>query len=210
MAVSSIGELDNGRYSICLENGLLLDARALIVALPARYAERLFYGYITSITEALLYYEYDSIHRVALVCRSDELPQKISNPPDMAYAFIHLTEDHARIADGYTLLQFGLRLTPDRVESPEQLVNFLQERFNLPEPVAYGLGFWAEADPISCYDDAHTTWVNDIRAQLPETIALIGSDYSHQAPCYKGISYFDERIKQGQTAAKQMLAALDI
>lgn len=205
MALSSIGELGNGRYSICLENGLLFDAKSLIIALPARYAERVFYGYITPITEMLLGYQYDTIQRVSLVFRSEELPDEIPHPPDMAYVFIHRTDNLSRIAEAYTLLHFGLRVAPERIESPQAVVNFLCEHFNLPDPVSYGIGFWAEADPISCFDDTHEQWVKDIRAQLPERIALIGSDYSQKAPCLKGISDFDERIRQGQEAARKML-----
>jgi protoporphyrinogen oxidase len=183
----------------------MFDAKALIIALPARYAERVFYGYITPITEALLDYQYDTIQRVSLVFRSAELPDNIPQPPDMAYVFIHRTEDNARIAAGYSLVQFGLRIAPERIESPEKLVDFLCEHFNLPEPVTYAIGFWAEADPISCYDDKHIQWVKAIRAQLPEGIALIGSDYTENAPNVKGVSYLDERIRQGQEAARQML-----
>jgi protoporphyrinogen oxidase len=38
MAVSSIGELDNGDYCVCMENGLVFDDKSLILAVPARYA----------------------------------------------------------------------------------------------------------------------------------------------------------------------------
>lgn len=205
MAVSSIGEVDDGRYSICLENGLMFDAKALIIALPARYAERLFYGYITPITEALLDYHYDTIQRVSLVCETKDMPQDIPHPPDMAYTSIYRTEDNARIAEDHSLIQFGLRIAPERIQLPEKIIHFLCERFKLPQPVSYAMGFWAEADPISCYDDAHTQWVKDIRAQLPDRVALIGSDYTQHAPNLKGISYFDERIRQGQEAVRQML-----
>jgi len=204
MAVSSIGELENGHCAVCLENGLLLEAKAIIVALPARYAERLFYGYITPLTEALLDYQYDTIQRVSLGFRSDDLPEKIQNPRDMAYAFIHRTDHSSRVPENHTMLQFGLRIAPQRLESPEQAVTLLREVFDLPEPITQFVGYWAEADPISCYDDKHNQWVTDIRAQLPPQIALIGSDYSLNAPCHKGVAHLGDRIWQGQQAAQRL------
>ena len=113
MAVSSIGELENGRCSICLENGVMLDAKALILALPARYAERLFYGYITPLTETLLDYHYDTVHRIALGFRTADIPACIPVPPDMAYVFIQRTDHPARVPPNHTLLQIGLRLAPE-------------------------------------------------------------------------------------------------
>ncbi len=205
MAVSSIGSLDNGKYSICMENGLMFDAQSLILAIPARYAERMFYGFINPITEALLDYHYDSIHRVSLVCKTDAIPENLPNPPDMAYSFIHRTTHPARVPDGYTLLQFGIRIEPERLSSDKQLVSFLCERFNLPEPLTSYVGYWAEADPISCFDATHTEWVQSIRAKLPTGVTLIGSDYCLEAPASRGINRLDERIQQGISAAHQIL-----
>ena len=75
MAVSSIGEVA-GHYALCMENGLVFDAKRLIIALPARYAERLFYGYISPITETLLDYHYDTIQRISIVCKTSDLPSQ--------------------------------------------------------------------------------------------------------------------------------------
>lgn len=207
MAVSSIGELENGRYSICMENGLMFDAKSLILAVPARYTERIFYGYITPLTEQLLDYQYDTIQRVSIVCETAKLP-KINNLPDMAYVFIHRTEHSARVPEGYTLLQFGIRLDPTRLQSDEQIVEFICKQFALPEPLTTHVAYWSEADPVSCYDDEHTQWVNNLRQQLPEGIALVGSDYSLQAQNLNGVTRLDERIQQGIMAAKQVIATL--
>lgn len=206
MAVSSIGKLDNGRCSICLENGMMLDAGALIIAVPARYAQRLFYGYITPLTEKLLDYQYDTIHRVSLGFRSNDIPAHIPNPPDMGFVFIHRTDHPSRVPAEHTLLQFGLRVAPDRVDSLEQVVTMLRDRFNLPQPTVAAMGYWAEADPVSCYHDDHATWVQAVKDKLPERVTLIGSDYSLHPPSYKGIVRLDERITQGKTAARQVLA----
>ena len=209
MAVSSIGELADGRYSICMENGLMFDAKSLVLAVPARYAERMFYGYISPITEKLLDYHYDTIHRVSLVCDSALVPDNIINPPDMAYSFIHRTNDTSRVPDGYTLLQFGIRIDPKRLASDSELVTFLCDRFELPEPLSYHVGFWAEADPISVYDDSHRAWVTSVREQLPEKIKLIGSDYCLDAPMVQGVNHLNERIQQGITSAQDIAKLLE-
>lgn len=208
MAVSSIGELDDGRFSICMENGLMFDAKSLILAIPARYAERMFYGYISPITEKLLDYHYDSLYRVSLVCQSDIIPDNITTPPDMAYVFIHRTEHPSRVPDGYSLLQFGIRLESHRVQSPDDLVAFVRKQFDLPEALTSHVGYWQEADPVSCYDDEHQERVLSIREQLPQGIALIGSDYNLEASALPGIIRLDERIQQGIDAANQVLATL--
>lgn len=208
MAVSSIGELENGRYSICMENGLMFDARALVIALPAKWAERVFYGYITPLTETLLGYSYDTIQRVSLGFRTQDLPATLPTPWTMAHVYKFRTTHPARVPEGHTMLQFGLRLAPEKASAPQDVIRLLCETFNLPQPVAQHIGYWPESDPISCFDDAHETWVNEIRAQLPAGIALIGNDYSLKPPRSQGITDLSVQITQGQQAAQQVLASL--
>ena len=66
MAVSTLGMLDAERFAICMENGMLLDANALIVAAPARHAERMFYTLVPEIALRLLDYTYDDVARLSL------------------------------------------------------------------------------------------------------------------------------------------------
>ena len=205
MAVSSIGELENGRCSICLENGIMLDAGALIIALPARYAQRVFYGYITELTEQLLDYEYDSVYRVSLGYRTADIPEHIRNPIDMSFVYIHRTEHPARVPDGHTLLQIGMRFAPQAIKSLEQVVNVICHRLNLPQPVTAAMGYWPDADPLSCYHDHHADWLKNLREKLPGRVALIGSDYLHNPPSRRGFAHFQERITQGREAAQQMM-----
>lgn len=202
MAVSSIGELDNGRFSICMENGLMLDAGALIIAMPARYAERLFYGYITPLSQHLLGYHYDTIQRISMTLRVDGMTQPAYDPPDMGYAFNHYTTHPDRVPHGYALMQFGLRLDPNTIDDPQLMVNLLQHAYDLPEPHAVAMSYWAEADPVSCYDDHHAQWVNDLRTQLPDGIEIIGSDYVLTPPQAFGVVNLQERILQGQQAVQ--------
>ena len=208
MAVSSIGELENGRCAICLENGILLDAKTVILAVPARYAQRMFYGYITPITEMLLNYEYEPIHRIALGFRTNAIPAEINHPPHSDVVFMHRTTHPTRVPDGHTLLQVGLRFAPQQVASLEQVVTMVRQTLHLPEPTIAKMGFWSEADPVSCYRDTHAEWVQDLREKLPERVALIGSDYCLQPPSNQGIVRLDERITQGRSAAQKMLKLL--
>ncbi|MEO1290242.1 MAG: FAD-dependent oxidoreductase [Chloroflexota bacterium] len=210
MAVSSIGELDSSkRFSICMENGLMFDARALVLAVPARYAERMFYGYITPITEQLLDYHYDTIQRVSLVCKTDDLPATLNTPPDMGFPFIHRTTHPARVPTGHTLLQFGIRIAPTQYETQTQLIDFVREAYDLPEPIASHIGFWAEADPLSCYDEQHEDWINTIQGQLPDGIALIGSDYLPQPFSEAGVVDLNQRIQQGIIVAEQVVSWIE-
>lgn len=205
MAVSSIGELEDRRFGICMENGLMLDAKALIIALPARYAQRVFYGYRSELTEKLLDYRYDTVQRVSLGYRTDQIPAELHQPEDMAYVFYQRTEHPARVPAGCSLLQFGLRIAPQRTQNTAAVVDLLRRQFNLPQPLTQAVSYWSEADPISCYDDVHTHWVNDLRASLPAGVALIGSDYSTHEPVTGGVARLDERIQQGIDAVRLLL-----
>lgn len=200
MAVSSIGETDDGRYSICMENGLVLDAGAIIVAMPARYAERLFYGYITLITEMLMDYHYDTVQRVTMAMDAQHLTERKANPPDMAYVYNHATTSDHRAPQGKGLIQFGVRF--DRQQSSDAIVKVLCDAYDLPQPDFSLMSYWAEADALSCHDDEHAQWVADIRAQLPDGIYLVGSDYCLQPTITKGVSDLHERIQQGRNAAQ--------
>jgi protoporphyrinogen oxidase len=207
MAVSSIGELGNGRFALCMENGLILDAAALILAVPARYAERMFYAYLPDVAALLLDYDYDTIQRVSLGY-TERTGSALPRLPDMAHVFQHRTQHPSRVPAGGELLHFGMRIDPQRLESPAQLVDFLQQRLNLPEPVVAHVGYWPEADPISCYDDAHPRRMARLQKALPSRLALIGSDYALHPPLSHGLTDLASRIEQGQQAARQIMQAL--
>lgn len=203
MAVSSIGQLDNGLFSICLENGLLLDAKALILAVPARYAERLFYGYITPITELLLPYRYDTLVRASVVISLDDWRDSIALPEA---AFTHTTFHESRISAGSMLKQFGIRYEADasNVEAMLKIVESVLRHYGLKSHYTH---FWAEADPLSCYDEQHNQTMAAIRALLPPGIALVGSDYTLSPPRL-GLANLTDRLNQGIHAAQQSIAFL--
>ncbi len=199
MAVSSIGELENGHFGICLENGLLLDAKAMILALPARYAERLFYGYITPITELLLPYKYDTLVRASVAIALDDWRDSITLPEAV---FTHTTFDETRIPAGNMLKQFGIRYegAATQPETMLKLVDSVLRYYALRSQYTH---YWAEADPLSCYAADHTQTMIAIRELLPAGIALIGSDYTLSPPRL-GLANLADRINQGIQAAHQM------
>jgi protoporphyrinogen oxidase len=203
MAVSSVGELENGHFGICLENGLLLDAKALILALPARYAERLFYGYITPITELLLPYKYDTLVRASVVISLDDWRDSIQLPE---VVFTHTTFDASRIPAGNMLKQFGIRYEGDasNVEQMLKLVASVLHYYSLKSKFTH---FWAEADSLSCYDTDHAQRSAAIQDLLPPGIALIGSDYT-VSPARLGLANLADRLDQAMQAAQQIQAFL--
>lgn len=203
MAVSSVGELDNGRFGICLENGLLLDAKALILAVPARFAERFFYGYITPITEHLLPYKYDTLVRASVVLSLDDWRDTVTLPEAV---FTLTTFDDARIPAGNMLKQFGIRYSGDasQVAPMLKIVESVLRHYGLHSRYTH---FWAEADPISCYEADHAKTMTAIHDLLPPGIALIGSDYTLSPPRV-GLANLTDRINQGIQAAHQIIAFL--
>ena len=205
MAVSSVGELD-GRYTICMENGLLFDAGSLIIASPARFAERMFYGYISEVSERLRDYHYDSILRVSLGYRRDDLPKHLlPRFMDLLYANVLWIETPPRVPEEHILLQVSLRLTPDK-HKPEEAIRAIIQQFSWGEkPLVQHTTFWAEADPLSCYDDDHNTNMQAIRNALPDGITLIGNDYSTARPAHKGVINISDRLQQGRNAAQKMI-----
>jgi protoporphyrinogen oxidase len=208
MAVSSIGEIEGKRLAICLENGMMLEAKRVILAVPARYASRLFASYIPPITAELLDYHYDTIHRVSFGYFWRDLH---SHEPkfyrDPAYVFNHRTEFDSRVPDNHVLLQIGVRIAPEHT-TPDQLVQYLIKQLELsPKPIFSHVAYWAEADPLSCYDDHHAQRMANIAQHLPAHIALIGSDYSQKPSLRTGVVRLDDRIAQAQRAVQKVMQA---
>ena len=194
MAVSSLGEIQ-GQFAICLENGLMLPARALIVAAPARYAERMFRTLQPEISERLFNYTYDTITRVSLGYRCDEIkfPQEL--PWDMAFASFHWTDHASRVPPDHLLLLLGIRIPRERA-MPEALLNTLREQLGWPKPVVARVDTWPEADPLTCLMPGHAENMDAIEWLLPEGVALVGSDYRGRS--------LEQRAEQGRQAARKM------
>src|SRR5690606_24389271 len=116
-AVSSLGFL-NGQdardgYAICMENGMVLDAKTLIVAAPARYAERMFYTLQADVAARLLMVHYDTLTRISLGYRQQDITLPLLLPVDIAVAYVMHTTHADRVPEGGLLLQIGIRHNGD-------------------------------------------------------------------------------------------------
>ena len=200
MAVSSIGRW-RGRFTVCLENGLVYDAGALILAVPARYAARILRNLAPDAAERLADFRYDSIWRVSLGCHKDALPPCSGDKLGATMPFLLSTDAPGRVPDHeHRLLQAGIRAAPD--QAPESVVGAAIKRLGLSAPpVVARADHWPEADLDSRYDAAHCETIAAIMAQLPAGLALIGSDYCLEAPTVKGVARLNERISLGRQAA---------
>jgi protoporphyrinogen oxidase len=200
MAVSSIGTL-NGRFTICLENGLMLDTAAVIVAAPARYAERMFRTLQPDISQRLLDYGYDTITRIALGYRSEALHLPPSLPWDMAVAFYWWTDDSHRVPSGHVLLHVGLR-TPAQLAASDTLITAVHDQIKAQgQPLVARVSYWPEADPLPPHTPGFTEKMTALQTLLPPGVALVGSDYN-------GIS-LASRMAAGREAARSIARWLD-
>jgi protoporphyrinogen oxidase len=200
MAVSSLGQID-GQYALCLENGLVLDTAAVIVAAPARFAERMFRTVQPELSLKLADYGYDFITRLSLGFREADLPHPPLFPWDMAVAFYEWTDSRQRVPPGCLLLHVGLRVPPSLVE-PEALTAIVREQIKAQgDPVIRRLDMWSEADPLPPHQANFRAEMDALLAMLPPGIAMTGSDYH-------GLG-LAERIAGGRAAAEKIAAYLD-
>lgn len=199
MSVSTLGRVDE-HFAVCLENGMVIQAAALIVAAPARYAERMFYTFQPQISQHLLDFHYDSITHVSLGYKKDSFPFPIEPPPDAAFAFSHWTDSEYRVPPGHVLLQVGVRIPLPRT-TPEGVVTALQQAMNWPDsPVVWRADFWPESHCLNPHHTGHNEVMQAIDAHLPPGVALIGSDYRGW--------HVEERVAQGIQAAREIAAWL--
>ncbi len=201
MAVSSVGRW-RGRFTICLENGLVYDAGALILAAPARFAARILRNLAPEAADRLDGFCYDSIWRVSLGCHIDALPPSIADKLDSTCRFVLSIDAPGRVPDRqHRLLQVGVRAAPQK--SPESVVRDTVARLGLSAaPIVARADHWPEADLRSRYDAAHGETIRSLNALLPAGLTLIGSDYCLEAPTVGGIARLNERIGMGRLAAQ--------
>ncbi len=207
MAVSSIGRW-RGRYAICLENGLVYDAGALILAAPARYAARILRNLAPEAAERLSDFRYESIWRVSLGCQADGLPASFDHKLDETLRFLLSTDAPGRVPDRqHRLLQAGIRAAPD--QTPESVIRDTVEYLGLcAAPIVARADHWSEADLDSTCDAAHANSMRQINAPLPAGLSLIGSDYCLDSPTICDIARLNERLDMGRNAAQSAEAYL--
>jgi protoporphyrinogen oxidase len=192
MAVSSIGQIEAGRFGVCLENGLLLDARAAIVTAPARYAEHMLRALAPDAALLLMDYRYDPVVRVALGCRAENAPPLPENAP---FKFVQRYEMPERVPTGHVLIRAGVRLDK-AIQTPDDALRRVRDVLGVREPVVEWAYYWAEADPLSRYLPEHAEAMDAIDRLLPPGVVIAGSDYRAKR--------LDQQVEQGRAAARKI------
>lgn len=197
MAASSIGPLDD-TLGVCLENGVLRRADAVIVAIPARYAAHLLYDLAPEAAVLLDDFRYDPVARVSLGCRRADLPAALPEADGTRIKFLHAFTLPGRVPEGGVYVRAGVRVQPG--ESEAEWIEIVRSLIGRAEPVAAWARYWPEADPLTSRLPEFAGTLRAIRAVLPARVALCGSDY--------GARRVDEQMAAGQEAARQVAAAL--
>jgi protoporphyrinogen oxidase len=197
MAVSTLGMMDDGNFAVCLENGMLLEARALIVAAPARYAERMLHTLDPQISQYLLDYPYEPAHCLSLGY-VDAGDWSLAIPPEAAITAIRRLDHPGRAPTGGALIQVGLRITADT--PPSDPLDELTALLGWPAPAVAHHAYWSEADPVMWREPDHGERLQTMRRLLPAGLALAGSDYVPTGAPPR----LDERIAQGVEAAREI------
>ncbi|MCA0455136.1 MAG: FAD-dependent oxidoreductase [Chloroflexi bacterium] len=199
MAISSLGTLD-GKFTLCLENGLMWDAAALIVAAPARHAERMFRTLAPELSFRLFNYGYDTITRVSVGYKKDDMPVPPIFPWDVAIPFYSWTDSPQRVPPGHVLLNLGVRMLPKAVKA-EAIISEIHRQIKAQgKPVISRVDYWEDADPLPPHLPDFTEKTAALEGLLPPGVALAGSDYH-------GLS-LAARVAAGQRAAQSIGAYL--
>jgi protoporphyrinogen oxidase len=208
MAGSSIGMIEGGHCGVCLENGIMLEAKAVIVALPARYAEHLLRSLNPEAALYLFEYRYDPVARISLGYRAEDVRHLQSgeaadrangsdHPLKFLQAYTH-EELPERIPSGYTLVRAGVRLSSSL--TIENAIAVAQAAIPQAQPVVTWAYYWAEADPLTRYLPEHAATMDAIEALLPPNVVIVGSDYRARR--------LNDQVEQGRAAARNVHAAL--
>jgi predicted NAD/FAD-dependent oxidoreductase len=203
MAVSTLGMLDKDRFGICMENGLLLDAKAVIVTASAKHAERLFYPLTPPISHLLLDYRYDTITRLSVGYKQAS-QMNLAIPEDSPISSIQFIAQGERLPMGGCMTQVTLRMAEhDLPQDPIGEVAMAMG-WNI-NPDADHIATWETSDPCMWRDASHIRNMTTIQGLLPDGVALAGSDYipTNRPP------RLDERLRMGIASARRIMAYLE-
>ncbi|MEO8393782.1 MAG: FAD-dependent oxidoreductase, partial [Chloroflexota bacterium] len=197
MAVSSIGQLDAKRFELCLENGLALNARAVIVTAPARYAGHMLRTLAPEAAALLMDTQYDPVVRVSLGYRVENAPDI---PDDLPVKWIQRYAMPERVPAGHVLIRAGVRLDEDIKSSDgaiKRVRDLLAER---GDPVVQWAYYWPEADSLSRGLPEHSEAMDAVDRLLPAGVVIAGSDYRAKR--------IDQQVEQGRAAARKIAEGL--
>lgn len=196
MAASSLGALGGG-FGVCLENGVLQTADAVIVAMPARYAAHLLYDLAPDAALLLDEFRYDPVARVSLGYRRSELPDRRPEADGVRLKFLQAFTMPERVPDGGVMIRAGVRVEPGETEADWTAA--VRAWVGPAEPLTAWARYWPEADPLTSRLPEFSETLAAIRAALPDRVALCGSDY--------GARRVDEQVAAGRAAAQQVTVA---
>jgi protoporphyrinogen oxidase len=198
MAVSSVGQVD-GKFAVCLENGLMMETRGLIIAVPARYASHMLYSLQPEAAALLLDYQYDPVARVSLGYTQDavkgmDLPDTWHFPGSpVKTLFSYVTP--FRVPNGCLLVRANVRLDPNQgIAKPADAIAKVRSFLWPVQPVVEWATYWPEADPQTRHLPEFADMMDTIDRLLPLGVALVGSDYRAKR--------LDQQVEQGQAAAR--------
>ena len=204
MAVSSIGQMSvaqkdtaHPHFGICLENGLLLDARAVIVTAPARYAEHMLRALAPEAALLLLDTRYDPVVRVSLGYHREDAPDLPADPP---FKFLQRYEIPERVPADHVLIRAGVRLD-DALKTPDEAIQRVRDLLGERRaPVVQWAYYWPEADSLSRYLPEHLEAMAAIERLLPRGVVIAGSDYRAKR--------LDQQVEQGRAVARKIAEQL--
>jgi protoporphyrinogen oxidase len=197
MAVSSVGQIKPGLFGVCLENGLMLDARGLIITAPARYAEHMLRALAPEAALCLLDYEYDPVVRVSLGYKRDAIRDLPHTAPP--FKFIEGYTLPERVPPDHVLVRGGVRLGGE-IDTPAKAAEAIKAHIGAGDPVIEWTAYWPEMDSLMLRLPEHLANMDALDALLPPGVAVVGSDY--RARC------LDQRVVQGQAAAARVAEQL--
>jgi protoporphyrinogen oxidase len=221
MAVTSVGMFDKAArakgapsFCVCLENGTVIDAAAIIVATPAVHAARMFRSLSQAAATVLEQHRYDSIARLNIGYRASDVRGKLPNTPPDEYplTYIHTVWGGdarlPRVPEGCVLVQAGVRYDPAKGIAPDSngdVVGEFAALFGLPEtPLFEAVTTWDYDEPLMWLDDDFEARMARLRYALPAGVAVAGSDYL--SPRWPRLS-LAERVESGVKAAEHVLQA---
>lgn len=218
MAVTSVGEFDAAarakgapRFCVCLENGTMLDASGLVIAAPARHAERILRSLSPAAAALLEDYRYDTIARLNIGYTLADVGRRVPKVPPASYplTYIHRVMLPSRTPEGGMLLQAGIRFDPNKGLVPEangDAAGAFAALFGLPEaPLFEHVSQWPDDEPLMWLDNDFRTRLERLSYALPDGVAAAGSDYVATGDHRPTLA---ERVKSGFDAAERVAARL--
>jgi hypothetical protein len=197
MAASSLGVVD-GRLAVCLENGVLQTADAVVVALPAYVAAHLLYSLVPEESIVLDDFPFEPTVRVSLGFDNDAVPH-LRSPAGPRVLCSEITGARHRLPpEGGGVMRVALRPQPGETEA--DWIAIASAAARPAEPCAAWVWEWPKNWITYSESVARFTKLLPLWRALPRTVVLCGSDYDSDG--------MESHVRSGKRAARQVVAAL--